>query len=114
MLLVLMRCTSVVIPMTKSSYFGRALICPSGQPQGFDLTQRTIRRYPSISVLGMHRRTRAVGPCGNPDCKGASGPNPSGGQWRCIPDEFEGELADGCQGCVCKRDPCADFAGLRA
>ena len=62
----------------------------------------------------MHRRTRAVGPCGNPDCKGVGAPNPSGGQWRCIPDEFEGELADGCQGCVCKRDPCADFAGLRA
>ena len=43
------------------------------------------------------------GPCAAPGC-----PNPesSRGQWTWIPQGFEGELAEGNNGCLCKRDGC--------
>ena len=60
MLLVLMRCISVVILMTKSSYFGRALICPSGRREGFDLAPRHRAR------LALHRSSLAAGATAEP------------------------------------------------
>ena len=50
-----------------------------------------------------------VGPCAAPGC-----PNPddNAGQWKDTPQGFEGALAKGHNGCLCKRDRCRAHFGL--
>ena len=49
------------------------------------------------------------GPCAAPGCPK---PEDSYGQWKKIPPGFVGDLADGHNGCLCKRDRCREHFGL--
>ena len=50
-----------------------------------------------------------LGPCAAPGCPK---PDSSAGQWKDIPEDFDGLLADGHNGCLCKRDCCRAHFGL--